>query len=162
MRSRFIFVSVVVGFLIALDSAYVYAVPSKPLPPAFDPATNAYPQGIYANGIIESFQSHGENISLYPEVAGTVVKVLVTEGETVEAGAPLLQLDESVQQALVEQQRAQAEAAHAMLDELHAQPPRKEALEVSSAQVDAARATLKSADDALRSSSARSISPPNR
>ena len=42
-----------------------------PLPPAFNPAANPYAKGIYANGIIESDQAHGENINIYPEVAGT-------------------------------------------------------------------------------------------
>lgn len=63
------------------------------------------------------------------------------------AGAPLLQLDDSVQRALVEQQRAQAEAALALLEELRAQP-RRETLEVALAQMELARASLKSAEDA--------------
>ncbi|MDE1989790.1 MAG: biotin/lipoyl-binding protein, partial [Betaproteobacteria bacterium] len=56
-----------------------------------------------------------ENINLYPEVAGTVTAVLADEGERVTAGAPLLQLDDSVQRATMEQLRAQAEAAAAQV-----------------------------------------------
>jgi HlyD family secretion protein len=129
-------------------SAYVYAVPSKPLTPVFNPAPNPYAQGIYANGIVESYQTNGENINLYPEVPGTIVKVLVAEGQAVTRGTPLLAIDDSIQLATTEQQRAQAEAARTLLDELKAQP-RKEALEVARAQVDMATASLKSANDTL-------------
>jgi HlyD family secretion protein len=146
MRNRLIFALVVVGTLGALLSAYVYAVPAKPLPPAFSPASNPYPSGIYANGIIESFQANGSNINIYPEVPGVVVRVLVSEGQQVAAGEPLLQIDDSIQRATVEQLKAQAEAAQAMLAELRAQP-RKENLEVVKAQMDAAQASLKTARD---------------
>ncbi len=148
MRNKIIFVLVVLGVLGALGSAYVYAVPSKPLAPVFNPAPNPYAQGIYANGIIESYQSHGENINIYPEVAGSVVRVLVADGQQVTAGTPLVQIDDSIQRATVEQQRSQAEAAQALLAELRAQP-RKENLEVAGAQVEMARAALKSAQDQL-------------
>ena len=53
-------------------------------------------------------------------------------------GTPLVQIDDSVQRATVEQQQSQAEAAQALLDELRAQP-RKENLEVARAQVEMAR-----------------------
>jgi HlyD family secretion protein len=148
MRNKIIFGLVVIGVLVALLSAYVYAVPSKPLTPVFNPAPNPYAQGIYANGIVESYQTNGENINLYPEVPGTIVKVLVAEGQAVTRGTPLLAIDDSIQLATTEQQRAQAEAARTLLDELKAQP-RKEALEVARAQVDMATASLKSANDTL-------------
>ena len=57
-------------------------------------------------------------------------------------------IDDSVQRATAEQQRAQAEAALALLKELKAEP-RPETLRVSAAQVDNAKATLKGAQDAL-------------
>jgi HlyD family secretion protein len=148
MRNKIIFALVVLGVLGALGSAYVYAVPSKPLPPVFNPAPNPYAQGIYANGIVESFQANGENINIYPEVAGRVVRTLVAEGQAVTAGTPLVELDDSVQRALVEQQKSQAEAAQTLLSELRAQP-RKENLEVAHAQVEMAAASFKSAQDQL-------------
>jgi HlyD family secretion protein len=148
MRNKVIFGFVMVGVLVALWSAHVYAVPSKPLPPVFNPAPNPYAQGIYANGIIESYQMQGENINLYPEVAGTIATVLVAEGESVPQGTPLVTIDDSVQRATTEQQKSQAEAARALLDELKAQP-RKENLDVARAQVDMATASLKTANDAL-------------
>jgi HlyD family secretion protein len=148
MRNKIIFSLVIVGVLVALFSAYIYAVPRKPLPPVFNPAPDPYAKGIYANGIVESYQTQGENINMYPEVSGTILKVFVAEGQTVTQGAPLILLDDTVQRATTEQQKAQAEAARTLLDELKAQP-RKENLEVARAQVDMATASLKSANDTL-------------
>ncbi len=74
-------------------------------------------------------------------------------------GTPLVAIDDTVQRATAEQQQAQAEAAQALLDELHAQP-RKETLEVARAQVELATASLKSAQDSSTSSSAPTSSTP--
>jgi len=134
--------------LLALASAYVYARPPKPQSPVFQPASNPYPQGIFANGIIESYQAHGENINIYPDVSGTVREILVAEGESVRQGTPLLEIDNTVQRATTDQQKAQADAAGSLLQELKAQP-RKENLEVARAQVELATASLKSAQDTL-------------
>jgi HlyD family secretion protein len=148
MRTKLLFALSVLGVIVGLVSAYLYGQEHKAQPPVFNPAQNPYAQGIYANGIIESYQANGENINLYPEVTGTVVKILVSEGQKVQRGAPLMQLDDSVQRALAEQQKSQAEAALAMLEELKAQP-RKESLEVARAQMELAGANLKSAQDQL-------------
>ncbi len=136
------------GILIGLVSAYIYGVEKKPLPPAFSPASNPYAKGIYANGIIESYQSHGANINIYPEVPGIVIKLPVVEGQSIRRGTPLLIMDDSVQRATAEQQKQQAEAALALLEELKAQP-RKENLEIAVAQVDFAAAGVKTAQDQL-------------
>ena len=148
MRNRALFTLVALGVLAGVVSAYVYARPKHPLPPAFNPAQNPYGQGIYANGIIESYQANGENVNLYPEVSGTVTKVLVSEGQAVTQGTPLFTLDDSVQRAVVAQQEAQAQAARTLLDELRAQP-RPETLQVAEAQVVMAQANVKSAEDQL-------------
>jgi HlyD family secretion protein len=66
----------------------------------------------------------------------------------VTAGTVLVTLDDSVQHAVVDQQLAQAEAAAAMVDELHAEP-RRENLEVAHAQLELATAQLKTAQDQL-------------
>jgi multidrug efflux pump subunit AcrA (membrane-fusion protein) len=66
----------------------------------------------------------------------------------VKKGAPLFQIDDSVQKAVVAQQKAAAEAALALLNQLRAQP-RKEVLEVNKAQVAAAASILKTAKDDL-------------
>jgi HlyD family secretion protein len=127
---------------------YLYGIQKKPQPPVFNPAPNPYARGIYANGIIESYQSNGENINIYPEVAGIITQILISEGEVIHQGTPLLMMDDSVQRATVEQQKSQAEAALALLEEFKAQP-RKENLEVANAQVELASASLKSSQDQL-------------
>ena len=145
-RNRVLFALAVLGIAGGLVAAYLHGKESKPQSPLFNPAPNPYAQGIYANGIVESYQSHGENINIYPEVAGTVVKIAVAEGEKVQQGAALLALDDSVQRATVEQLKSQAEAAAALLAELRAQP-RRETLDVARAQVELAAASLKTAED---------------
>jgi HlyD family secretion protein len=136
------------GLVGGLWVAYLSGKTQPAQPPAFSPATNPYPSAIYANGILESDQPSGENINIYPEVPGTVKRILVSEGQQVKKGAPLLVLDDSIQKATVEQQKSQADASSTLLDELKAQP-RPEALEIALAQVGATEATLKTAQDAL-------------
>jgi HlyD family secretion protein len=148
MRNKVIFAASAAGFLLALISALIFSRAPKPQPPLFTPAANPYATGIYSNGIIESEQAQGQNINIYPEVAGPITRIVVAEGQQVHRGDALLTIDDSVQRATTEQQQAQAEAAYAVWRELKAQP-RPENLAVSSAQVENARATLKSARDQL-------------
>lgn len=146
MKNKLLFGASLLGVLLACVAAYLFAKQKPAQPPLFQPASNPYGAGIYAEGIIESDQPNGSNISIYPEVPGTVKKILVSEGESVHAGEPLLLLDDSIQRAATEQQQAQAQAAHAMLEELRAEP-RPETLQVAVAQVDAAQASLRTATD---------------
>lgn len=148
MRNKILFTLASIGALAGLMAAYLSGVTQPPLPPEFDPATNPYTKGIYANGIIESDQPSGENLNVYPEVAGTVTRIFVTEGQQVKAGQLLLTLDDSVQRATVEQLESQADAAATLLEELKSQP-RKETLDVAEAQVAATQAALKTAQDEL-------------
>jgi HlyD family secretion protein len=148
MKNKWLFILSVIGLIAACYAAYFSTLTKAALPPVFPPASNPYPEGIYAEGIVESAQSSGENINIYPEVAGTVKQIFVNEGQTVQQGAPLLLIDDSIQRATAEQQRSQAQAAHAMLEELRAEP-RKETLDVTVAQVQAAQANLKTATDEL-------------
>ncbi len=148
MRNKALFSLAIIGLLAGLVSAYIYGVEKKPQPPVFNPASNPYGKGVYANGIIESYQTSGANISIYPEVSGTIIRIPVSEGESVRQGTPLIMIDDSVQRSTAEQQKAQAAAALALLEELRAQP-RKENLEVAKAQVDYAGAALKTARDQL-------------
>jgi HlyD family secretion protein len=148
MRNKILFIVSGIGLGLALVSAYIFSQQPKPQPPLFSPAANPYAQGIYSEGMIESDQPQGENINIYPEVSGPITQVLVSEGQNVHQGDPLLMIDDSVQRATAEQQRAQADAALALLNELKAEP-RPETLQVSVAQVENARATLKNAEDAL-------------
>jgi HlyD family secretion protein len=148
LRAKLLFILAVAGILAGIISAYFYGYRQPPQPPVFTPAQNPYSKGVYANGIIESYQSNGANINIFPEVPGTITQVLVAEGATVARGTPLVLIDDSVQRAVVGQQKAQAEAALALLQELKAQP-RKEVLEVSKAQVEVAAANLKTSQDQL-------------
>jgi HlyD family secretion protein len=144
MNNKMIFIVSGVGLVIGLSAAIYYAAEKKPLPPVFNPAPNPYTNGIYANGMIESALSSGENINIYPEVAGVVTQIQVIEGQTVNKGAPLLTMDDSVQKATTAQLKAQADAALIILAELK-QQPRKEVLAVSKAQMLAAQASWYSA-----------------
>ena len=85
MRRKFLFVLAFAGFLAGIVAAYVYGVQEPPRPPVFAPAANPYAHGVYAEGIVESDQGAGENVNLYPEVSGRVTRILVREGETVNA-----------------------------------------------------------------------------
>ena len=145
---KLLFVLSFVGLLAGGVVAYVSAITQPPLPPAFSPAINPYPTGIYAEGILESDQSSGENTNVYPEVSGTVGQIPVAEGQDVKKGTVLLVLDDSVPRATAEQLESQAQAALTLLQELKAQP-RKETLDVNEAQVVSAQAALKTAQDAL-------------
>lgn len=146
MKGKWLFVISFVGILAGGVAAYMFSLTQPVLPPVFNPAADPYVSGIYAEGIVESVQSSGENINLYPEVAGTVKEILVAEGQPVQKGIPLVLIDDSIQRATTEQQRSAATASHAMLEELKAEP-RKETLEVNEAQVVAAEASLKTATD---------------
>ena len=122
-----LFVLAFAGLVAGVVNAYVSAQPIPAQPPAFNPAANPYAKGIYANGIVESLQSHGVNIAIFPEVPGPVTQVLVSEGDRVKSGQPLLRIDDSVQKQTTEQQKAQ--------------------MGVAAAQMQSARASLKMVSD---------------
>src|SRR5579883_3388544 len=110
MRYKLLFSLAFLGIASACVASYLFSIEKPTPPPVFQPAADPYPQGIYAEGIIESDQSSGENINVYPEVPGTVKQILVTEGQAVHKGQPLLLIDDSIQRAATEQQQAQAQA----------------------------------------------------
>jgi HlyD family secretion protein len=148
MRAKLLYVIAVLGIAAGFLSAHIYGAEKKPLAPLFNPAPNPYSKGIYANGIVESYQSNGANINIFPEVSGFITRIYAVEGTTVHQGDPLLQIDDSVQRSNVEQQKAQAAAALSLLQELKAQP-RKQVLEVSKAQLELATANLKTSRDQM-------------
>jgi HlyD family secretion protein len=145
-RNNIIFGLAILGLIGALIAAYLFGVQRKPQPPVFAPVSSPYDSAIFANGIIESDQSSGSNINIYPEVSGPVTKVFVHEGQEVAAGAPLFTIDDSIQRANTEELRLQAEASLSVLNELKAEP-RLETLAVSEAQVGQAESNLKAAKD---------------
>ena len=125
---KLLFATAVVGLGAGLVSAYVSAEPVPSQPPAFKPASNPFADGIYANGITESLQTHGSNISIFPEVTGPIVQLMVAEGARVKAGTRLLKIDEnSIQRQTTAQEEAQ--------------------VVVATAQIQSARATLKTLSD---------------
>jgi len=148
MRNKVLFALSFIGILAGTAAAYFFSLTTPPLTPVFNPVSDPYTSGIYAEGIVESVQSSGENINIYPEVAGTVKDILVAEGQEVRKGDPLLLIDPSIQKATSEQQESAAQAARALLEELKAEP-RKENLDITDAQVVAAKAALKTASDEL-------------
>jgi len=148
MRPRIELLLSFVGLTAGLIGAYIYGLHAAPKAPAFNPPANPYAKGVYAEGIIESYQNNGENINIYPNVSGTIVEIPVHEGQWVRKGTVLMRLDDSVQRATAEQLKAQAEAAHATLEELKAEP-RNETFEVSKAQLLYAGAQLQNAQDEL-------------
>ena len=149
MKNKMVFIISFIGALSGIAAAIVSGITQPPLPPAYNPAASPYTNAIYAEGMVESAQTSGENNNIYPEVAGTVKEILVSEGQQVKAGQPLLLIDDSIQRATAEQQGSSAEAAAALLRELKAQP-RRENLDVADAQVIAAEASLKTAQDTLQ------------
>jgi HlyD family secretion protein len=115
VRNKVIFIAAIVGLLIGIVSAYMFGIEKKPPPPAFNPASNPYAKGIYANGIVESYQGTGEDINIYPEVPGIIIQILVSEGAIIKKGTPLILIEDSIQRATVEQQKSQIEFASASL-----------------------------------------------
>jgi len=153
MKNKLLFACSIAGILAGTVAAYFFGITKPALPPVYNPPADPYVSGIYAEGIVESVQSSGENINIYPEVAGTIREILVTEGQEVRQGTPLLFIDDSIQRAATQQQKSASEAAHALLEELKAQP-RKESLDIAEAQVASALAALKTAEDQLHKQTA--------
>ena len=149
MRNKLLFALAIAGVLAGLVAAFILGEKHQPAPPLFKPTPNPYSAGIYANGIIESSQSNGQNLNIYPEVPATVRQVLVKEGEHVKRGQPLLEMDDSIQRASTAQLKLQAEAAGAALQALQAQP-RPEQLTVAQAQWDQALANLRTVEAQYR------------
>ena len=121
MRNKILIGLAILGVLFGVGNSLFQKIRPNPQPPAFKPASNPYPKGIYANGIIESAQTSGSNVNIYPEVSGTVLRVLVAEGQQVKAGTPLLELDDRVQRATAESAKAQVEVAAANLANVQSQ-----------------------------------------
>jgi HlyD family secretion protein len=120
MKNKILFGVSLAGFLAGLFAAHFFGMKKSALPPAFKPAENPYPNGIYAEGIVESVQASGSNISLFPEITGVVTKVLAAEGQKVRQGTPLVLLDDSVPKAQAEAARASLQSAQDSLAKLEA------------------------------------------
>lgn len=145
MKTKLIFLIAIVGILIGLVSAYIYNKRTTALPPVHV-EKNPYEAGIYATGIIESYQSNGENINIFPDVSEKVTQIFVKDGQTVTKGTPILKIDDNQQKNITQQAYYQMQANLATLNELKAEP-RKEVLEVSQSSLEYAIAQVKAAKD---------------
>jgi len=144
--NKIIFTLALIGIVAGLVAAYFFGQARKAQPPVFTPVSNPYESAIYANGMIESDQASGANLNLFPEVSGPITRVLVQEGQSVKAGTPLFNIDDSVPRATAAQLKSQADAALTLLNELKAEP-RPETLTIAAAQVALAESSLKVARD---------------
>lgn len=106
MKIRPLMIIASLGILVGLISVVVYNERSKPQAP-IAVSYNPYITGIYATGIVESFQPTGSNIAIYPEVSNRVTKIFVRDGQKLKKNDPILAIDDSVQRELVEKDFAQ-------------------------------------------------------
>ena len=156
VRNTIIFALAVIGILAGLIGAYIFGIQRKAQPPVFTPVSNPYSSGIYANGIVESYQPSGENINIFPEVSGPVVKVLVKEGQQVSAGSVLFTIDDSVQKATVELAEATLKVDRDQYDkdlasyDIDPKSISKNVLDTAKDTVEQATAALKTANALLK------------
>ncbi len=114
MKTRVLFIIAIIGLIAGLTSVVVYNKKIKvqaPLAVNYNP----YTAGIYATGIVESFQTNGSNVNIYSEVSSRITDIMVTNGESVTIGTPLMALDDSVQRGIVEKDAASIRYAKAEL-----------------------------------------------
>jgi ABC exporter DevB family membrane fusion protein len=102
---------------------------------------------IAAGGLIEPI---GEERVLIPETGGRLARVLIDEGDTVEAGELLAEIDNAAQQARVMQARAELARAEATLARLVAGPRREERAEATAAWDEARVAAAQAEAEAKR------------
>jgi len=156
LRNTMIFALAIVGIGAGLIGAYIFGIQRKAQPPVFTPVTNPYSSGIYANGMIESYQPSGENINIFPEVFGPITRVLVHEGQQVLAGTVLFTIDDSVQRANTELAQSNLKVAQDQYDKDRASyniDPKsisQNMLDTAKDTVDQAQASLKAARALLK------------
>jgi len=155
-RNNIIFALSIIGILAGLIGAYIFGIQRKAQPPVFKPVTNPYSSGIYANGMIESYQPSGENINIFPEVYGPIVKVFAQEGQEVSAGTVLFTIDDSVQKATTQLAEATLKVDRDQYDKdlssykIDPKSISKNLLDTAKDTVDQAVASLKQANALLK------------
>ena len=118
--NKLIFTFAIIGILAGLVAAYIFGLERKAQPPVFKPVSNPFESAIYANGMIESDLPSGENINIFPEVFGPITQVFVHEGQSVSAGTPMFNIDDSVPRANMELAEANLKAARDQYDKRRA------------------------------------------
>lgn len=102
------------GILIGIISVIVYNEKNEPQPPVAI-SHNPYDNGVYATGIVESFQPTGSNVNIYAEVSNRITQIFVTNGQILKKDDPILAIDDSVQREVVEKDLAQIKMDEANL-----------------------------------------------
>jgi len=120
MKIRLLIILACIGVLAGIISVYIYNEKVKPEQP-LNVSYNPYIKGIYATGIVESYQSTGSNINIYPEVQGRVTAIFANDGNLLKKGNPILAIDDSVQKEIVTRDIAQVKYAGATLVNLEEQ-----------------------------------------
>lgn len=114
MNTRYLFMFASGGIIAGMFSVFFYNENIK----ARDPLAvsyNPYEEGLYASGIIESYQKNGSNINIYPSVSGEVTDIFIEDGTIIKKGEPLLKIDSTVQSAIVEKDKAMVASEQATL-----------------------------------------------
>jgi HlyD family secretion protein len=117
---KIIFTIAIIGILAGFVAAYIFGRERKAQPPVFKPVSNPFDSAIYANGMVESDLPSGENINIFPQVSGPIIRVFVQEGQKVSAGTPLFNIDDSVQRANTELAAANLKVARDQYDKRRA------------------------------------------
>ena len=152
---QFSFYLALAGLLLAGRMVLRLSAQDPVPPPPHAPAANPYERAVAAAGIVEA---QGENIALGVPVAGVVTGVLVKVWDAVEAGQPLLQLDDRELRANLIVQRAAVAVAEAGLERLRGQLVRLEAVKDERAipreELETRRSDVRVAEAQLESSRA--------
>ena len=72
MRNKVLFIISGVGLALAIVSAFIFAAAAEDATAALQPGGQPLREGYLFRGHVESDQAQGENINIYPEVAGPI------------------------------------------------------------------------------------------
>jgi multidrug efflux pump subunit AcrA (membrane-fusion protein) len=170
------FILPLIGILAALWAAYSVARTQprrEPTDPPASPAMSDFKETVAAVGLIEAST---ENISVGTPLAGVIVRVFVTAGQSVRRGDPLFELDTrqlraefAVRQQAVGVTRARARVAEARIADLQRQldfaeqvkdkraisaeelTRRRSAVETASAELEEVRSEIPAAESHVQS-----------
>lgn len=114
MRIKVLFIIAILGVAFGFLSILIYRENIKTQAPV-GVSYNPYKSGIYATGIVESYQANGSDINIFPEVSGRVTQIFVKDGQTIKKDTPILAIDDSVQREIVARDFSQISYAKASL-----------------------------------------------